>query len=61
MGAYTKVAIERRAGIRRLVKEANRLAARCSAPREGERPTEGQVRFLESLSTPETLLRTREL
>jgi glucans biosynthesis protein len=29
-GAYTKVSIERRAGIRQLVKEANKLAAEVS-------------------------------
>ena len=32
-GAYTRVAIERRAGIRKLVKEANKLAAELSKPR----------------------------
>jgi len=32
-GSYTRVAIERRAGIRKLVKEANKLASEFTKPR----------------------------
>ena len=32
-GAYTRVAIERRAAISKLIKEANKLAAELSKPR----------------------------